>query len=348
MKKLVAIAVAFALLLAMVVSAPVTAQSTKIHVPDDYTTIQAAVDNATAGDTIIVHAGTYEENVEVHRDDLTIRAASGKNRPVVDGDESFAFCIVADGVMVEGFDARGEETGPVIEIRDGAKKVIISNNEVTGGACGISLWDATKSVVIGNEVSGSSDTGISVEATSDNNTIRENKVSNCSLAGIVVAGANSEVIDNEVSDCGNEEGGKGIIVEGASDSLIKGNQVSGGWAGIVVEGGAEWNHIVENKVSGCTKAAILVNESSRNLIKENKISKNGWGIVIDGEESHHNPVKENKVKQSANGGISIRDGAHHNLVKENHVFGSGCDLYERGAGEGNTWEDNKYKTDNFF
>ena len=36
-------------------------------------------------------------------------------------------------------------------------------------------------------------------------------------------------------------------------------------------GGAEWNHIVENKVSGCDKAGIKVEPSSRNLIKENKV-----------------------------------------------------------------------------
>ena len=112
--------------------------------------------------------------------------------------------------------------------------------------------------------------------------------------------------------------------------------------------GGDWNNIVENKVSGCTKAGIRVEMSSRNLVKENKVSKNGWGIIISGEDSHHNPVRENQVKQSTDGGISLRAGAHDNPVKENHVFGNGCDLHEDGAGPDNVWEDNKYKTDNFF
>ena len=38
-----------------------------IYVPDDYGTIQDAVDNATAGDTIIVRDGTYTENVHVNK-----------------------------------------------------------------------------------------------------------------------------------------------------------------------------------------------------------------------------------------------------------------------------------------
>ena len=36
-----------------------------IYVPEDYAKIQWAVDNASAGDTIIVRDGTYTENVDV-------------------------------------------------------------------------------------------------------------------------------------------------------------------------------------------------------------------------------------------------------------------------------------------
>ena len=48
-----------------------------IYVPDDYETIQDAVDNATAGDTIIVRDGTYNENVDVKKDRLTVRSENG-------------------------------------------------------------------------------------------------------------------------------------------------------------------------------------------------------------------------------------------------------------------------------
>ena len=39
------------------------ASTETIYVPEDYSKIQWAVDNATAGDTIIVRDGTYTENV---------------------------------------------------------------------------------------------------------------------------------------------------------------------------------------------------------------------------------------------------------------------------------------------
>ncbi len=59
--------------LALVLTASV-ALSADINVPADYATIQGAVDAAIAGDTIIVAAGTYEEQVCVAKD-LTITGA---------------------------------------------------------------------------------------------------------------------------------------------------------------------------------------------------------------------------------------------------------------------------------
>ncbi|KAF5429580.1 hypothetical protein C5S39_08730 [Candidatus Methanophagaceae archaeon] len=45
----------------------VSLSSNTIYVPDDYAKIQWAVNNATAGDTIIVRDGTYNENVDVKK-----------------------------------------------------------------------------------------------------------------------------------------------------------------------------------------------------------------------------------------------------------------------------------------
>lgn len=56
-----------------------------IQVPDDYPTIQEAIDNAVDGDTILVAQGTYYENLHIeNKNNITLKG-EGINRSIIDG-----------------------------------------------------------------------------------------------------------------------------------------------------------------------------------------------------------------------------------------------------------------------
>ncbi|RLG38033.1 hypothetical protein DRN79_02230 [Methanosarcinales archaeon] len=59
------------------------AQAAVIYVPDDYPTIQQAVEAALPGDTIIVRDGIYVDKVTVFTTNLTIKSENGPNTCII-------------------------------------------------------------------------------------------------------------------------------------------------------------------------------------------------------------------------------------------------------------------------
>ena len=74
----------------------------KIVVPDDYSTIQEAINAASAGDVIHVKAGTYFENVVVNKSLSLI--GEDKETTVIDGGQAGTVIrVIASNVTVTGF-----------------------------------------------------------------------------------------------------------------------------------------------------------------------------------------------------------------------------------------------------
>ncbi|RLC91893.1 MAG: hypothetical protein DRI39_09405, partial [Chloroflexi bacterium] len=124
-----------------VIGVPPARAVATITVPDDYPTIQAAIDAAASGDTIVVAAGTYTEKVTVNKA-VTLRGAnadvSAGATPGTRGPESIiqgGLVLQANGIIVNGFTidgpaATGENAG--IYIVGGTSGHTISNNILAG------------------------------------------------------------------------------------------------------------------------------------------------------------------------------------------------------------------------
>ena len=72
---------------------PLSAFAVTIHVPGDQPTIQAGIDAASLGDTVLVAAGTYTGDGSLDLDfggkDLVVKSESGPELSIIDGEETY-------------------------------------------------------------------------------------------------------------------------------------------------------------------------------------------------------------------------------------------------------------------
>lgn len=64
-----------------------TVSATTLNVPGAFATIQAAINAARAGDTILVYPGTYVEVIDFMGKDITVQSTSGANVTIIDGNQ---------------------------------------------------------------------------------------------------------------------------------------------------------------------------------------------------------------------------------------------------------------------
>ncbi|MCD6383765.1 MAG: right-handed parallel beta-helix repeat-containing protein, partial [Thermoplasmata archaeon] len=88
--------------------APVVKGNT-ITVPDNYTTIQAAIDNASAGDTVYISNGTYSEHIVIDKP-LHLLGSGVSSTTYLNVSTGWAITISADNVTIEGIVISGNGT----------------------------------------------------------------------------------------------------------------------------------------------------------------------------------------------------------------------------------------------
>jgi len=264
------------------------------HVPDDFSTIQAAIDASAPGDTVEVGDGVYAEAIVIDKHYLTLRAGS---TPIIDlgktstTDPSVGACVRVEdsaiGATVSGFTLRHGDMGvDVYADNVTIEDCLIYENYGSGSSYGLGLgilaqgaYDLT---IDGNEIYGNSEPGIGLYY-GDDAIVRDNIVyDNGLLAGQSLRSVGiytdmterCEYIGNTISghvESGIEQAG----MAGETDrSIYENNVVRDNAASIRFTGCPPSTAIVQwNFFSGNTLG--MLNETSTQALVD--AVQNWWG-----------------------------------------------------------------------
>lgn len=298
-------------------SVPAAASPLIVRVPDDYQTIQEAVDAASPEDIILVAAETYFEHVIVNKALSLI--GEGANS-IIDGNGTGkVISVTSDNVYISGF-----------TIQNGRNPGIWLNsdyNTIQGNTITKNIFDglvanhSNHNRIIQNKISHNGDgppdlrwgSGITLMY-SNGNIISNNSISNNALGGIDLSSSHDNIVNhntlknnsvsvdlsssvgNIVSDNLMTSNGNGVSIEVSTENTIEHNQILKNDIGIGI-GYSSTNVIKENNISENTIHGIAIAETSTNItVVGNTISKNRNGIKIhysNGSVIHHNNLINN-------------------------------------------------------
>ncbi len=134
----------------------------------DYTSIQAAVNVASDGDTISVAAGTYTENVDVTKSVNIVGAGADVTTVQAASSSGTIFYVTASNVKISGFTVTGSSGYTGIHLR-GVSNSNISKNIVSNSFYGIYLLSSSNNTIINNVANSNYDVGIVLVSSNYNN-----------------------------------------------------------------------------------------------------------------------------------------------------------------------------------
>jgi parallel beta-helix repeat protein len=382
MRKSFITTIAVALILApLAFAAPVQA-ATRWVVDDDkqqcknadFTSIQAAINAASSGDTIQVCAGTYNETLTINKSlhlvgrgnttnncDGQVAIASPVKQTILTSQGTYTVNIQADNVHLEGFVIQGNGSGPGIYTSPAFSGYHIEDNLIQDNVFGLYLnssgaipSNVHDNCFKANNRSGSaagngiySDQGLSNAAIIDNDFTGHNNASMV-FAGPAGSQTNIRIEDNELRR------DSAIVLFNLTNSWVVDNKIYNSIThGIQAGGNVSSVTITDNRVDRAAWSGIRVSGGNNtNLtIQDNRLTNNGdHGIrVTDGD---NNNIEGNRIENNNLDGISLDVDSSGNQVTNNRMRGNReHDCHDDSIGSGtagtaNTWSNNRGMTEN--
>jgi len=346
---------------------PDVSASKTVYVDDDFIdnpsehkwdTIQEGVDDAADGDTVVVYAGEYCENVDVNKS-IRLEGAGADVVTVTAVDASdHVFEVTADWVHISGFAVKGAMGNWQAGIRlSRVNYCDISDNNASNNYDGIRLYSSNNNILYNNTAS-NNDNGIRL-GDSSNNTLTDNTVNLNTWDGIYLwTSSNNTLTENTMSGNTYNFGVRGFSFSDYIHNIDTSNTVDGkpiyywvdqedktipsdaGFVGVVNCTNITVRDLTltknyEGVLFACTKNSRVENvftsnnddygicmysSSNNTLIGNTANSNNRYGICLD-ESSDNNTLTSNTANSNSLYGIHL-EYSSDNTLQSNTMSGN--------------------------
>ena len=208
-----------------------------IHVPGDQPTIQAGINAASNGDTVLVAPGTYSENIDFLGKAITVKSSGGASVTVIDGGQLASVVTFQSGetpaAVITGFTIQNglatniNQIGGGIAVLNGSSPTITNNMITLNQACvygyGIGIYGYGSPIITNNLIT-------------DNSVLSTCEGGGGGAIGITASGGNFQIVGNTIFNNTGSFGGGGISINNGSgtiaNNVINGNTSQGQGGGI--------------------------------------------------------------------------------------------------------------------
>lgn len=282
----------------------------KLVVPDDFPTIQRAVNHASPGSTIVVKPGVYKTSVTVQTPNLVIRGVD-RFRTILDGDDERGNGITVDGtrnVTIKNLTVKNY-AGNGIYINNTSGYTVKGVDAIKGRTYGIYAFDSYNGVIKNSFAYGSGDGAFYIGQCLNCSAIIENVVGTWSYLGYSGTNATGVVIRDSVfrhnaiglapntlptEDLGPNRGtfiynnrifnNNYSSIPGAGFSDQEGQPIGIPIGTGVFLAGVENNVVIENRISKHNSYGVLVGQSIDENPPMNNTVMNNWIRNFDADE----------------------------------------------------------------
>ena len=290
--------------------------------------LQKSIDNAPAGATIKLWAGTYSGNIVINKP-ITL-LGQGENTLIKGENKGNVISINSSHVTLKNLKIiksgnRLENLDSAVFVKD-AKFISIENCIIDESLFGIFMDNVNDSRIIKNKISSNGESvGLRGDAIrlwfSHNNLIKHNKVEK-SRDVILMRSHNNTIEANQI-----EEGRYAIYNYHSKNNKIRNNIVQNSAVGVLIEGSLDVeiiNNIIKGHHGAATSMGILLMGASNTIVKDNTLVQCNQALYIDNSPMQidtKNWILDNKIMYSTRG-LDFRGKSLGNVIKRNILLGN--------------------------